>query len=223
MSPAPHGVSFRAEGNRLELSEKSMVPSGQSNIAASAGSGGPAKRAGFISRFLPARWAGGLAGWDLTEGCRTGVFPLPVRSRTVTLSYNRKRVRVRTVCMKSKSSSPHPSSNLPVSKQTAGGVAGAIVGGVIAGPVGAVAGAIAGTIMGNRAAKGKTLISSGTVKTASKAVKVVKDKLPTSRNGKSAVKAGPVSSPRPKQSASPKSARKAAPRATAKKKTVKSR
>ena len=131
-----------------------------------------------------------------------------------------------TVCMKSKGSSPHPSSNLPVSKQTAGGVAGAIVGGVIAGPVGAVAGAIAGTIMGNRAAKGKTLISSGTVRTASNAVKVVKDKLPSStmsKVGKSASKTGAVSSSRPKSSASPKSARKATPRATAKKRTAKSK
>jgi hypothetical protein len=121
-----------------------------------------------------------------------------------------------TVYMKSKSSSPHPSSNLPVSKQTAGGVAGAIVGGVIAGPVGAVAGAIAGTIMGNRAAKGKTLISSGTVKTASNAVQAVKSKLPSSKQGQGVLKTGPVRSPRPKQAASPKSAPKATPKATAK-------
>src|SRR3954453_19379298 len=81
--------------------------------------------------------------------------------------------------MKKKGSSPHPSSNLPVSKQTAGGVAGAIVGSVVAGPVGAVAGAIAGTMMGNRAAKGKTLISSGTMSTARTAAKAVKSKLPS--------------------------------------------
>ena len=80
-----------------------------------------------------------------------------------------------------KKSSPSASANLPVSKQTAGGVAGAIVGSVIAGPVGAVAGAIAGTIMGNRAAQGKTLVSSGTVKTAQTAAKAVKARLPKSK------------------------------------------
>lgn len=87
--------------------------------------------------------------------------------------------------MKKKSSSPAPTSNLPVSKQTAGGVAGAIIGGVIAGPVGAVAGAIAGTMMGNRAAKGKTLVSSETVKTASNAVEAIKKKLPSAKKNSS--------------------------------------
>src|SRR5687768_9756859 len=81
--------------------------------------------------------------------------------------------------MKKKNSSPTPGSNLPVSKQTAGGIAGAVVGGVIAGPVGAVAGAIAGTIMGNRAAEGKPLVSSGTIKTAKTAAGAVKAKLPS--------------------------------------------
>jgi uncharacterized protein YcfJ len=103
--------------------------------------------------------------------------------------------------MKKKSSAQHPSSNLPVSKQTAGGVAGASVGGVIAGPVGAVAGAIAGTMMGNRAAKGKTLVSSGTVKTAAKAVKTVKDKLPTTKKS-----VGSVSKSRRTQRTAPKTA-----------------
>jgi hypothetical protein len=81
--------------------------------------------------------------------------------------------------MKKKTSAKNPSSALPVSKQTAGGVSGAILGGVIAGPVGAVAGAIAGTIMGNRAAEGKTLISSSGMKKAKDAVKAVKKKLPS--------------------------------------------
>lgn len=83
-----------------------------------------------------------------------------------------------------KKSSPPASANLPVSKQTAGGVAGAIVGGVVAGPAGAIAGAIAGTLMGNRAAQGKTLISSGTKKTAKAAAKVVKSKLPSLKKAK---------------------------------------
>ena len=78
-----------------------------------------------------------------------------------------------------KKSSPPANTNLPVSKQTAGGVAGAIIGGVIGGPVGAVAGAIAGTMMGNRAAEGKTLVSSGTVNNAKSAVDAVKAKLPS--------------------------------------------
>ncbi len=81
--------------------------------------------------------------------------------------------------MKKKNSPESESVNLPVSKQTAGGVAGAIVGSAIAGPIGAIAGAIAGTIMGNRSAKGKTLISTETVKAAQDAVKAVKQKLPS--------------------------------------------
>jgi len=59
--------------------------------------------------------------------------------------------------------------NLPVSKQTAGGVAGAVVGSAIAGPMGAVVGAVAGTVMGTRAAKGKSLVSPQTVKSVKKA------------------------------------------------------
>ena len=38
------------------------------------------------------------------------------------------------------------------------------MGSAIAGPVGAVVGAVAGTVMGNRAAKGKSLVSPQTVK-----------------------------------------------------------
>jgi hypothetical protein len=66
--------------------------------------------------------------------------------------------------MATKKSKTKPDENLPVSKQTAGGVAGAVVGSAIAGPVGAVVGAVAGTVMGNRAAKGKSLVSPQTVK-----------------------------------------------------------
>ena len=81
--------------------------------------------------------------------------------------------------MKTKRSSPRSETNLPVSKQTAGGVTGAVVGSALAGPLGAVVGAVAGTIMGNRAAKGKTLVSAGTVRTAKKAAKVVGNKVST--------------------------------------------
>jgi hypothetical protein len=68
--------------------------------------------------------------------------------------------------------------NLPVSKQTAGGVTGAVIGSAIAGPVGAVVGAVAGTIMGNRSAKGKSLVPVGTMNTARKAVSALEKKLP---------------------------------------------
>jgi hypothetical protein len=136
-----------------------------------------------------------------------------------TIRYNHSVVVGDSFRMKRKSSAPHPSSNLPVSKQTAGGVAGAIVGGVIAGPIGAVAGAIAGTIMGNRAAKGKTLISPGTVRTASKAVKAVKNKLPVSKPAKDASKTPSASLPRPKRSTPTRSAKKPGP-ATKEKRTA---
>jgi hypothetical protein len=66
--------------------------------------------------------------------------------------------------------------NLPVSKQTAGGVAGAVVGSAIAGPVGAVVGAVAGTVMGTRAAKGKSLVAPQTVKSVKDAAAVLKKK-----------------------------------------------
>ena len=102
--------------------------------------------------------------------------------------------------MKKKSPSP-ASSNLPVSKQTAGGVSGAIIGGVIGGPVGAVAGAIAGTIMGNRASKGKPLLSSGTVKTARTAAQAVKAKLPMLKGKSKPTKAKAAA---PRKTAAPK-------------------
>src|SRR5688572_5089153 len=79
--------------------------------------------------------------------------------------------------MKKRAPSGNSNSQLPVSKQTAGGVAGAVIGAAVAGPVGTVAGAIAGTMMGNRSAKGKTLVSSGTKSTAKSAVAAVKAKV----------------------------------------------
>lgn len=45
--------------------------------------------------------------------------------------------------------------NVPVSKQTAGGVTGAVLGAVVAGPVGALAGGVTGALVGDASAKGK--------------------------------------------------------------------
>ena len=45
--------------------------------------------------------------------------------------------------------------NVPVSKQTAGGVTGAILGGAVAGPLGAIAGGVTGAMVGDASAKGK--------------------------------------------------------------------
>jgi hypothetical protein len=45
--------------------------------------------------------------------------------------------------------------NVPVSKQTAGGVTGAVLGAVVAGPVGALAGGVTGALVGDAAAKGR--------------------------------------------------------------------
>ena len=118
--------------------------------------------------------------------------------------------------------SPQPGgSNLPVSKQTAGGVTGAVIGGAIAGPVGAVIGGVAGTMMGKRAAEGKSLISSSTVKAASKAVEMVKDKLPSFKMGAAPSKsAKPKSSGKGTASGSKPSTQKAAPVKAAPKKAV---
>ena len=92
------------------------------------------------------------------------------------------------LAMKKKSSPSSGSSNLPVSKQTAGAVTGAVLGGAIAGPVGAVVGAVAGTMMGNRAAKGKSLVSSSTVAAAKMAVTAVEAKIPALKSSKSSAK-----------------------------------
>jgi hypothetical protein len=45
--------------------------------------------------------------------------------------------------------------NVPVSKQTAGGVTGAVLGAVVAGPLGAIAGGLTGAMVGDASAKGK--------------------------------------------------------------------
>src|SRR3954464_1023856 len=52
-------------------------------------------------------------------------------------------------------SSAAQESNVPVSKQTAGGVTGAVLGAVVAGPIGAIAGGVTGAMMGDASAKGK--------------------------------------------------------------------
>ena len=78
--------------------------------------------------------------------------------------------------MATRKSNPNPEENLPISKQTAGGVAGAVVGSAVAGPVGAVVGAVAGTLMGNRAAKGKSLVSTQTVKSVKGAAAALRAK-----------------------------------------------
>src|SRR5215212_5807724 len=45
--------------------------------------------------------------------------------------------------------------NVPISKQTAGGVTGAVLGAAVAGPLGAIAGGLTGAIVGDASAKGK--------------------------------------------------------------------
>jgi hypothetical protein len=45
--------------------------------------------------------------------------------------------------------------NVPISKQTAGGVTGAIFGAAVAGPLGAIAGGLTGAMVGDASAKGK--------------------------------------------------------------------
>jgi hypothetical protein len=61
------------------------------------------------------------------------------------------------------------SERVPVTKQTAGGIAGAVLGGIVAGPVGAVVGGVAGAIVGNDTAKAKV--------TAKKAMAVAAEKV----------------------------------------------
>jgi hypothetical protein len=66
---------------------------------------------------------------------------------------------------KSRSNTKHPrrpvvgsgkaEKNVPVSRQTAGGVTGAVLGGVVAGPLGAIAGGLSGAMVGDASAKGK--------------------------------------------------------------------
>lgn len=109
--------------------------------------------------------------------------------------------------MKKSVPSKSTKSDLPVSKQTAGGVAGAIIGSVVAGPVGAIAGAVAGTMMGNRAARGKTLVSAGTKESAKSAVETVKKSVPALRR-KAAGKKPTAASSKGKASARPTAAAK---------------
>ena len=45
--------------------------------------------------------------------------------------------------------------NVPVSRQTAGGVTGAVLGGAVAGPLGAIAGGLTGAMVGDASTKGK--------------------------------------------------------------------
>jgi hypothetical protein len=45
--------------------------------------------------------------------------------------------------------------NVPISKQTAGGVTGAILGAAVAGPLGAIAGGLTGAMVGDASARGK--------------------------------------------------------------------
>lgn len=120
--------------------------------------------------------------------------------------------------MSKKSSPKKQSDNLPVSKQTAGGVTGAIVGGVVAGPIGAVLGAVAGTLMGNRAAKGESLVSDGITKKAGEAVEAVKASVPALRPKKKVSKT--TSKPVRKPATQPAKPAPTKPRAAAKKTSV---
>jgi hypothetical protein len=56
---------------------------------------------------------------------------------------------------KSKTKKKPAEKNLPISKQTAGGVTGAILGAAVAGPLGAIAGGLTGAMVGDASAKGK--------------------------------------------------------------------
>jgi hypothetical protein len=66
--------------------------------------------------------------------------------------------------------------NLPVSKQTAGGITGAVLGGIVAGPVGAIAGGVAGAIVGDSSAKGKKpmKVAAETIRSEVKKGRVIK-------------------------------------------------
>src|SRR4029453_1608910 len=123
--------------------------------------------------------------------------------------------------MATKKSKAKPDENLPVSKQTAGGVAGAVVGSAIAGPVGAVVGAVAGTLMGNRAAKGKSLVSAQTVKSGKDVAAVLKNKVVIPNLPASSSKAKRIQAKSPKKAFSEKEAAQTArerPKADSKKK-----
>jgi hypothetical protein len=69
--------------------------------------------------------------------------------------------------------------DVPVSKQTAGGVTGAVLGGIVAGPVGALAGGAVGAMVGDASAKGK--------KPVKRAAEAIRDEI-TSGRAKAALK-----------------------------------
>jgi hypothetical protein len=89
--------------------------------------------------------------------------------------------KAQTKTSRPKSSAPGNDTSVPVSKQTAGGVAGAVLGGAVLGPLGAIAGGVTGAMVGDASAKGKkpvkkaveairTEVSDGRVKEAFKSV-----------------------------------------------------
>jgi hypothetical protein len=98
------------------------------------------------------------------------------------------------------SSTQQQDKNVPVTKQTAGGVAGAVLGGVVLGPIGAIAGGVTGAMVGDASAKGKkpikkaaeairTEVTEGRVGDALKSVTArVKTKIQSLRKRKKAKK-----------------------------------
>lgn len=89
----------------------------------------------------------------------------------------RQRIAIWLIVMSKKQPSESKPS-IPVSRETAGGVAGAVVGGIVAGPIGAVIGGVAGAAMGNRSAAGEDAVPSEVVNVAKKAVKKVRSTKP---------------------------------------------
>jgi hypothetical protein len=69
--------------------------------------------------------------------------------------------------------------DVPVSKQTAGGVTGAVLGSIVAGPVGALAGGAVGAMVGDASAKGK--------KPVKRAAEAIREEI-TSGRAKAAIK-----------------------------------
>ncbi len=67
----------------------------------------------------------------------------------------------------------NPSSNVPLTKQTAGAVTGAVAGSLVAGPAGAIVGGLAGAVMGNRVEQGKPAVPTQAVAAAKSAAKQV--------------------------------------------------
>jgi hypothetical protein len=67
-----------------------------------------------------------------------------------------------------------PSSNVPLTKQAAGGVTGAIAGSIVAGPAGAIVGGVAGAVMGNRVEQGKPAVPAKAMAALKSAAKQVR-------------------------------------------------